>query len=203
MKKKIYIEALRIFALFWVIYNHTSIYSWTLFSNNDISMVKAETILNWFLFVFCKISVPLFLMISGALLLGRDEPLRTNAKRIRRIVMLILVNGAANCVYFLHIHHEYAHDIHNIWDFIKELYSGTNLCTYYLWLYLGFLIALPILQSAVKMQGGALYATMLFVFFEELLPMLELRFELPHFNLTAYSGVFAMYYVAPMLGYVC
>lgn len=200
-KKKVWIEVLRIFALFWVLYNHTSIYGWTLFANGDVTLSSFEAGVNFLLFVFCKISVPLFLMISGALLLGRNEPMKKNLQRIARMVILIVLTASANGVYFLHIHHEYAQNIHSFLDFVKELYAGTNLCTYYLWLYLGFLICVPLLQEVVKKRELIPYAVVLYVVLMELLPVFELRFGWPPFNLRAYGGIFAIYYICPVLGY--
>lgn len=200
-KKQVWIESLRIFALFWVIYNHTSIYGWTLFSNGNTVLSGAETVVNFVLFAFCKISVPLFLMISGALLLGRDEVMKKTMKRVSRMVILIVVVLCANYAYFSSIHHEYTQNIHSFVDFLKEAYGGTNLCTYYLWLYLGFLICLPLLREIAKKRELIVYAAVIYLVLQEILPAFELRFGWTSFNLKAYGGVFAIYYICPLVGY--
>ena len=40
---------------------------------------------------FARVSVPCFFMISGALLLGRDEPLSKHWKRLRRFFLALVV----------------------------------------------------------------------------------------------------------------
>lgn len=117
------------------------------------------------------------------------------------MVILIVVVVCANYAYYFSIHHEYANNIHSILDFVKELYGGTNLCTYYLWLYLGFLICLPLLQEIAKRRALLPYSAILYVVIVQLLPLLELRFSWPSFNLKAYGGFFAVYYICPLIGY--
>ena len=57
-EKKIYLEALRIVALFWVLYNHTGSYGWLLFREWSSFLSDAPSKLwlciNVILFVFCK-----------------------------------------------------------------------------------------------------------------------------------------------------
>lgn len=198
-KKQVWIESLRIFALFWVIYNHTAGFGYSLYENAALSPV--ETAVNLLLCVFCRVSVPLFLMISGALLLGRDEPIKKTTRRIFRMVILIVVVVCANYAYYFSIHHEYANNIHSILDFVKELYGGTNLCTYYLWLYLGFLICLPLLREIAKKRELIVYTAVIYLVLQEILPVFELRFGWASFNLRAYGGIFALYYLCPLVGY--
>lgn len=200
-KKDIWIEYLRIFAVFWVIYNHTAIYGWLLYSNAEVTLSSFERAINIALSVFCKVSVPLFLMISGALLLGRDEPMKKNLKRIRRMVILILVTAVANYIYFRSVHHVYAEGIASFPDFLRELYGNTNLCTYYLWLYLAFLIMLPLLRRIAVRPNLILYSVGIFTVLCEVLPVLEVYFSFPVFNLKAYSGFFSLNIVCPLFGY--
>lgn len=201
MGKKVWIEALRIFALFWVLYNHTATYGWTLFSNSEVVLSASERSINFLLFAFCKISVPLFLMISGALLLGRDESRKKNLRRVLRITVLIMLVAMANFLYFHSIHHEYTQNIHNLADFIKTLYGSTTLCTYYLWLYLGFLLSIPFLREIAKKRELVVYATVGYIVLAEVLPVFELCLGWPSFNLKNYGGIFAIYYICPLVGY--
>ena len=66
--KEVYIEVLRIVAVFLVIFNHTDGY-FLYYSNTENPLTW------WFSFlgsVLCRINVPLFVIISGALLLGKE-----------------------------------------------------------------------------------------------------------------------------------
>ena len=65
---------MRIIAAFFVIFNHTSSVGHFLFSRySDHSIQYWPYML---IAAFCHFSVPLFFMISGALLLGRDDEMR-------------------------------------------------------------------------------------------------------------------------------
>lgn len=92
MKKRNYlhIEIMRIVAVYFVIFNHTGKDGFLLFSTMPAAGAGFWACL--FLSVFCKFAVPMFLGISGALLLsGPDEPLRAIwNRRIRRIAVTLL-----------------------------------------------------------------------------------------------------------------
>lgn len=81
-----YIELLRVIASFLVIVNHT---------NSGIFMSRTPEALYWnesvSYFFVSKVAVPIFLMISGALMLGKVEPWQKHAKRILRIVCDIVI----------------------------------------------------------------------------------------------------------------
>lgn len=69
--KILYLEVLRILSIFFVIFNHTGANGFFLFS-----AYKSTEIQYWvylFVSIFCKFSVPMFLAISGALMLGREN----------------------------------------------------------------------------------------------------------------------------------
>ena len=87
--KKIHLEIIRIIALICIIYNHTgergnNIY---LFTNGNITFA-----ISLITDILCKIGVPLFLMISGALLLTKEEDWQQiYQKRGLRIIKVILL----------------------------------------------------------------------------------------------------------------
>ncbi len=84
------IELMRILAAFFVIYNHTGTTAFRLFTLYDV-----HTLSYWgclFGAVFCKFSVPLFFMISGALLLDRkEEPVKIWMRRVIHIFCILLI----------------------------------------------------------------------------------------------------------------
>ena len=86
-KRKIeYLELLRIIASFFVIVNHTA-------SGEFLAMQPAGR--KWFFlvtyFFMSKTAVPVFLMISGVLLLRHVDEYRKNGARIIRIVLDIII----------------------------------------------------------------------------------------------------------------
>ena len=95
--KKIYIEVLRCIAIFFVIFNHTEEYGFDLYKET------AETlpyIIYLTISILCKAAVPIFFMISGAMLLGKEESIKTlYKKRVLRFLMVIIVVSACIVLY--------------------------------------------------------------------------------------------------------
>ena len=142
-KRSLYIDILKIFAVYFVIYNHTSTFGFLYFTK--IEPGSLTFYINLFLFNFCTIAVPIFLMCSGALLLKKEDSINTLIhKRIIRYIELILVVYALNF-----LRHNSFSNILTTESFYNILFK-TDLCTYYLWLYLAFLIILPFLQVIAK-----------------------------------------------------
>jgi surface polysaccharide O-acyltransferase-like enzyme len=69
----IHLDLLRLIAIFLVIFNHTGERGYILFISK---MGSPISLLYMAASVFCKIAVPLFFMISGALLLKKEESLK-------------------------------------------------------------------------------------------------------------------------------
>lgn len=147
--KYIYLEFIRVFAIFWVIYNHTGQNGFFLFSTKS-----PESLGFWcylFVSVFCKIAVPLFLCISGALLLGKeDDGLGRLWKK--KICMMVIVLIVFSLTHYLNLIYSVGGSIDSI-EFIKSLYSGPGPAyghLWYLYAYIVFLMLLPFLRSLVK-----------------------------------------------------
>ena len=81
----VYIELLRIAACFLVIVNHTN-------SQVFLSISPSPT---WFAsliyFFVSKMAVPLFFMLSGAVLLGKDDGMRKMLGRCARMAAVLLI----------------------------------------------------------------------------------------------------------------
>lgn len=139
--KMTHIEFLRIAAAFLVIVNHT---------NSQIFMSRGPSP-TWFCsltyFYICKIAVPLFLFIMGALLLGKeDTPEKTRARLFR----ILAVFFAGSLCYYIYYAHRNGEPI-NLGKFLFYLpsTSSTN-AFWYLYLYIALLCMLPILQRLAK-----------------------------------------------------
>lgn len=112
--RKIYMDVLRIVAAFFVIFNHTGDKGFFLFSVTDNPF---EYWLYLFLSILCKIAVPLFFMISGALLLSKNEPLyKLYYKRVLKYIVIILVFSFF-LVYCIKFRGPYQFFYHNLFNY--------------------------------------------------------------------------------------
>lgn len=145
-KREAFLDLLRIAACFLVIVNHTA-------SGVFINRSPQEKV--WFVtvayFLLSKPAVLLFYMISGYLLLGRQDSWKTAWKRIRRILLVLLCCAAVYAVY-----HGFANDPNStgremLREFSNVLHEPPSNALWYLYTYLGLLIILPFLQ---KMAAG-------------------------------------------------
>ena len=166
------LELMRILAVFFVIFNHTGKTTFTNFTR-----FAPGTPMFWtgpFFAAFCKFAVPVFLMISGALLLSREpEPLgKLWVHRILRIAVILFFWTA---VYFVSAANHGAHG-YQLSAFAKALYTnGCEIHLWYLYAYLGFLVSLPLLQKFAKSLSNRefLYWLALFAAFTAIIPMAE------------------------------
>lgn len=139
--KKTYIEFLRIIACFLVIVNHT----------NTRIFQSCQPSATWFIsigyFFFCKIAVPLFLIIMGAVLLHKLDTPQKTASRILRIVVVLLIGSVLYYVYYGCTQHKAL----SVRGFLGAFFqSGITKAYWYLYLYIGLLCLLPILQKMAQ-----------------------------------------------------
>lgn len=142
VQKEIYIEVIRIVAIILVIFNHTDGY-FLYYSNTDSMLTWLFSFIGS---VLCRMNVPLFVMITGALILGKEESLRDlYQKRVRRIVLVLLL--FTFFYYMLDIFRNSQKNF-SLKDFIEGLLSGSIQGSFwYLFLYLGILLVLPLLRK--------------------------------------------------------
>ena len=146
-EKRLDFELLRIFAIFGVVFNHTELRGFELYMLPECSGVNYTASL--LLGILCKIAVPLFFLVSGGLLLDREEPIRTLLKkRVLRVAAALGIFSVA--LYLFHVAWGYVPSP-GAWDFLKGLWKG-NLCApyWYLYTYLGLLLLLPLLRPMVR-----------------------------------------------------
>lgn len=147
--RKIYFELMRIIAAFFVIYNHTDAFHTYMHIDGAIRWLYMS------LAVVTKLSVPLFFMISGALLLNKTDSISlVLRKRFFRILYTLLIFCALN---FIMVNldafidgDEYSF---SIIEYFHEFLSGSrnNVIAYwFLYAYLGFLLSLPFLQRIAR-----------------------------------------------------
>lgn len=140
-KRKYHLDFLRILAAFLVMVHHSELAE--LYHTAAVGLGGS--------FVLCcitclvVINVPLFFLISGALLLGRDEPGRVvYGRRIPRFLLLTFFTSS-----FTYIFRCFS-DFH-VGDFFQGFFAGNmDVTHWYLYAYLGFLVCLPFLRRAVR-----------------------------------------------------
>ncbi len=170
--RKSYYDFLRIFAIFFVIYNHSAGFHLYLGYNT----VGVEEFLHICLSVFDKIAVPLFFMISGALLLGKTESILTVLLKRASRVVLVLIFFTLLTVYMRFLCYKEVYDTETI---VRGLLQGDlphAFPYWFLYAYLGFLIVLPLLRKIaqnLETRDMILIISLLFIF-TTILPTLNL-----------------------------
>lgn len=163
-KKLLHIEAARFLCIFLVMFTHTS--------TEGFSLYLARQDSPWFplyLMVpfWIKTAVPIFFMISGALLLGRDEPLSVIfRKRVSRFAIVLLLFSFIN--YILAYSHMqpgellallphplgltyYVLSHISFGQYLFITYTATMATAYYfLYIYIAFLLMLPFWRAMVR-----------------------------------------------------
>ena len=144
MREKEYsFDILRVIAMTMVIIIHVSnIYSR---SYGDISMISfyISLIFN----TICRISVPIFLMISGALLLDRKFNKDKYIKRIKRIIILIIVWDIIYLIW------EYLFFNITYKNLFKLLYEPYRAHLWFLYIIVGIYIIQPLLRLLMNKIG--------------------------------------------------
>lgn len=82
-RREIYLDILRIIACLMVIFNHSNERGFLRYISDDMETISWW--INLFFSTMCKSAVPIFFMISGALLLRKEETICATYKRVPRI----------------------------------------------------------------------------------------------------------------------
>lgn len=146
--RKFHLDILRILAIFLVLFNHTAAFHHP-FSHVPNSLPEFGALV---VSICDKVAVPLFFMISGALLLVREESIgQLLKKRVWRYVVVIIL--------FQLLQHGYAHFVHGATfeyrEFLRHCVMGQpcvhgNWAVWFLYAYLAYILLLPLLRIMVK-----------------------------------------------------
>lgn len=166
--RRMHLDILRILSIYLVAFNHTSNRGYMLFVD------RAESVLFFPYMAFsvlCKIAVPLFFMISGALLLPKQESLKQLFKKrvLRMVVVLIMVSVP---YYYLFLRENGV----SVSSFLIYIYGNSaTTALWYLYSYIGLLLLLPFLRSMVKGMKPTDFVYLLigYIVFVGVLPCLE------------------------------
>lgn len=144
-QKEIYIEALRVFAMIFVIFNHTSDDGFFYFSNLDPSQFRFW--LDMLFTVFCKFAVPMFFALSGSLMLGEEISFKKQSRRILRALMILIL---ISLVYYIKEQNVYNYPM-TIGDFFTRVYSyRLKYHLWYLYDYIVFLVTMPFINKIAQ-----------------------------------------------------
>lgn len=149
--KRIDYEILRLLAIVGVVFNHTQSRGFELYMVENCSTVNYVGSL--LLGILCKMAVPLFFLVSGGLLLHRQEPVTTVLKKrvLRILIVLVLFSGL---LYLCWIRWGTVEDP-GVGDFFRRLWAnGISIPYWYLYTYLGLMLLLPFLRPMVQGMGS-------------------------------------------------
>lgn len=196
MKKSSHIELLRIIALICIIFNHTGENGYLFF---EITNNQYLQMLSIFLSNLCKIGVPLFFMISGALLLPKNETIKELfVKRILRFAIIIVL---FSFIYYIRLYIQHPEYGFSLVFFLKLIYSQPFITPFwFLYSYFAFLLMLPFLRKmALALSDGE------YVFFSVLAVAFLFIFRILEYMLgsSTYINIVLLStnIVFPLLGY--
>lgn len=169
--KKVHIEFLRIIACYLVLFNHTD----AAVINIGMDELSKSRIFTLILYFVCKTAVPLFLMIAGANLCGKNDSKEKWYHRIKYIVLTILIMSL--------LYHIYYNRGFYLQKYVENLWIGESpLVMWYLYLYLGILFLLPVLQKLQLSKNTYLFLLILYCIGPGLMPFLNFYFGMKPFS---------------------
>lgn len=199
--RKLHIDILRLIAVYMVLFNHTRTYGYMLFTVSRSSGLYYFYLLNS---VFIKAGVPLFLMISGALLLNRNESFRYILIH-RFLKYLVVLFFASLCTYLVSNRFgEYYPEL-SVRYFLRSFYTNSVATAYwYMYMYLGFILMLPLLRRMAQSMSNRDFRYMFIVYIIiKAWPILDYLLWQGQMYHSSHMSVFfaADYMIYPLAGY--
>ena len=159
--------------MFLVIFNHTGTRGFFLFS---IATDSALYPFYLFISIACKIAVPLYWMISGALLLPKEESIKkVYLHRALRMILVLVVFSLA--YYLIHIIKNHQHiGISSVFSFLVRLYTDKFATAFwFIYAYIGIMMMLPFFRKLAKAMPKSYfqYLFLLVLCLRGVLPILE------------------------------
>lgn len=193
-KKIIYLELIRVVAVYLVIFTHTGDLGSKLYQYGEYSILR--DIVYMAMDVLRRINVPLFFMVSGALMLGKEENYRDFFSK--RVVKYVLVTICMSVVYyFFYFKKEF-----DVFSFFKAVYQGNVIGLFwFLYAYMGYILILPFLRKMVIGMDMTEYKYLLIlgIAFKTIIPMMNEMLGLGYIGITSYFTLDIIFF--PILGY--
>lgn len=169
--KKMSYEYLRIVAILFVIFNHTDVKGYLYFTQTNNLFLQ---IISMILSILCKTAVPLFFMISGALLLSKQDSIgELYKKRVIKYILIIFLFSLL--IYFYDNMDGYLSGqfSFSFLFFMKTVITSEVTGSYwFLYTYVALLIMLPFLQNMVYNLPNKyfVYLIVLYIWFRAIIP---------------------------------
>ena len=181
-RRVIYFDILRIVAIFFVVFVHLAAQHWA-----DVDVSSRA----WFAFnLYCttgKWSVPIFVMISGALFLGRDVSISSILKKnVARIAAVFLFWSGCYALIDLVFRHAPLSVV--LSQFITGHYH-----LWFLYMIVGLYLLIPLLRPIVQNETLTRYFLLLAFVFTFLLPQLALFLSFVSYQASAVIHTVIMY----------
>ena len=181
-RRVIYFDILRIVAIFFVVFVHLAAQHWA-----DVDVSSRA----WFAFnLYCttgKWSVPIFVMISGALFLGRDVSISAILKKnVARIATVFLFWSGCYALIDLVFRHAPLSVV--LSQFITGHYH-----LWFLYMIVGLYLLIPLLRPIVQNETLTRYFLLLAFVFTFLLPQLALFTSFVSYEVSAIIHTVIMY----------
>lgn len=181
-EKKIHLELLRIFAIFFVLYSHTGMAA--KFHYQIAGGIVSE-MLSFTLLSLSKTCNTLFFMVTGAVLLQKEERFADIFhRRILKMAVILIIFSFFQYVCCYHTNPEIGFSIP---VFFKIVYSAEIITQYwFLYAYLTLLIMLPFLRILAQglTREHFIYLVLLYVLINGILPLVEYYWENQAINLS-------------------
>ena len=188
-------------AVYFVVLTHTGKRGYTFFTTLEPSFGYYLAIL---IPVICNISVPLFYMISGAVLMERNEtPWYILRRRLPRYLVVLV---AASALMYLYYGRSNPSEL-SVGAFLRTIYTRNIIVPYwFLYSYVGFLLLLPFIRRIVcGMEGREWrYLFGLYLLFNGLIPILQFRLSGGEWYINSslnISMIASDIFIYPALGY--
>ncbi len=199
-QKFLYMEIIRIFACFFVIFTHTEGHE--LLQQCSLGSVRYWVYL--MISIFYKVEIPLFFAVSGALLLPKTEGIgRIWRHRILRIFLSLF---AFSLLYYICAVKAGTETLGLGIFFAGFIGEGWTIPFWYLYAYISYLICLPFLRRMVQnlTDREFYYLSALIAIFLVILPLLQEFIWSGQFALNSYLNIrwiteLTIFY--PMMGY--
>lgn len=201
-EKRLDYELLRLIAICFVVYNHTQNRGFELFLQEGCQGINYYVSL--VLSVLCKMGVPLFLLVSGGLLLHKNETIKkVMFGRVLRILIALVVFSA---VLYGFWYRWGMLESYSLNDFLSRLWhQGISIPYWYLYAYGALLLALPLLRPMVMTMRDStfMYLTFLYTLYHVILApagmligwgTLNYNFSIPLLGDTVYYFMMGYYF---------
>ncbi|WP_434433836.1 acyltransferase [Lactiplantibacillus paraplantarum] len=198
-KRFYYLDCIKIFAIIFVVFNHTNAKGFFLFSQQINSPLFYFYLL---ISIVCKVAVPLLFMVSGALLLGKKESVKVLwKKRILRCVGIIIAFSFIRYLFELQYYNNW--NSFTVLGFFRYIYAAPIEIPYWLlYTYLAALIMMPFLRTLATGLSNQEFKYLIYLqlILTGILPIVQYVLRMGAVNLSipfvSYSAIFYM-----LLGY--